>query len=160
MLEFPRPLLSTINILIVADDPGESGSQLRSEMKARAVAAIYPLHPHTRSAAHWLLLGEGFDRRVYTPMDFRVVGRVFEQAAGWFLDQLLNDSPDRRATDAGQGGTPRGIPPASLDERIADIECRIIRETLVRCQGHQAEAARQLGLRANTLHYKIKRCGL
>ncbi len=48
----------------------------------------------------------------------------------------------------------------SLGELVADFEARIIRQTLDRCGGNKAKAARLLGVRANTLHYKLERYGI
>ncbi|HLD13336.1 MAG TPA: helix-turn-helix domain-containing protein, partial [Burkholderiales bacterium] len=47
-----------------------------------------------------------------------------------------------------------------LEEHVAAFEARLIEQTLKRCQGNKSKAARQLGLRPNTLHYKIERYGL
>lgn len=48
----------------------------------------------------------------------------------------------------------------SLDELVAEFESGIIQQTLDRCDGNKAKAARVLGLRPNTLHYKLERYGL
>ncbi len=48
----------------------------------------------------------------------------------------------------------------SLDELIAEFESRIIRLALERCDWNKAKAARLLGVRSNTLYYKIQRYGL
>lgn len=45
----------------------------------------------------------------------------------------------------------------TLDEWMAEYEARIIEETLKRCNGNKSQAARLLGIRPNTLHYKIER---
>jgi DNA-binding NtrC family response regulator len=45
----------------------------------------------------------------------------------------------------------------TLDECVAGFEAQIIEETLKRCGGNKSQAARALGLRPNTLHYKIER---
>lgn len=50
--------------------------------------------------------------------------------------------------------------PRSLDDYVAEFEAGIIRETLERCGGNKSKAARLLGLRPNTLHYKLERYGL
>ena len=47
----------------------------------------------------------------------------------------------------------------SLDELVRDFEARIIRQTLIKCAGNKAKTARVLGLRPNTLHYKLQRYG-
>ncbi len=48
----------------------------------------------------------------------------------------------------------------SLDEYVAEYEAGIIKQTLERCGGNKSRAARMLGLRPNTLHYKLERYGL
>jgi len=48
----------------------------------------------------------------------------------------------------------------SLDHLLSDIEARLIEDTLRRCHGNKSETARLLGLRPNTLHYKLVRYGL
>ena len=48
----------------------------------------------------------------------------------------------------------------TLEEHVAAFEAHLIAQTLKRCQGNKSKAARLLGLRPNTLHYKIERYGL
>jgi DNA-binding protein Fis len=48
----------------------------------------------------------------------------------------------------------------TLDEYVTEFEARIIRQTLERCDGNKSKAARRLGLRPNTLHYKLERYGI
>lgn len=48
----------------------------------------------------------------------------------------------------------------TLEEQVAAFEARLIEQTLKRCQGNKSKAARLLGLRPNTLHYKLERYGL
>ena len=43
---------------------------------------------------------------------------------------------------------------------VRDMEIEIIRQTLERCGGNKAKAARELGIPVNTLKYRIKRYGL
>jgi hypothetical protein len=47
-----------------------------------------------------------------------------------------------------------------LDELVGEFEARIIEQALKRCDGNKSKAARMLGLRPNTLHYKLERYGL
>ena len=44
----------------------------------------------------------------------------------------------------------------SLDEVVSRFESNIIRQALIITGGNQARAARLLGIKANTLNYKIK----
>jgi DNA-binding protein Fis len=48
----------------------------------------------------------------------------------------------------------------SLDEHVSEFEARLIVQTLKRCDGNKSKTARLLGLRPNTLHYKLERYGL
>lgn len=48
----------------------------------------------------------------------------------------------------------------SLDAYVAEFEKRLIEQTLAGCDGNKSKAARVLGMRPNTLHYKLERYGL
>jgi DNA-binding NtrC family response regulator len=48
----------------------------------------------------------------------------------------------------------------TLDQHVAEFEAYIISETIKRCGGNKSKAARLLGMRPNTLHYKLERYGL
>ena len=48
----------------------------------------------------------------------------------------------------------------TLADYVADLERSMIVNALERCGGNQSKAAEYLGLRPNTLHYKIQRYGL
>lgn len=51
-------------------------------------------------------------------------------------------------------------PDKTLDECVAEFEARLIEQTLKRCGGNKSKTARVLGVRPNTLHYKLERYGL
>ena len=53
-----------------------------------------------------------------------------------------------------------GINDKTLDDHVAEFEASILKKTLKRCNGNKSRAARLLGIRPNTLHYKLERCGL
>ncbi len=48
----------------------------------------------------------------------------------------------------------------SLDDMVSEFESQIIQQTLQRCGSNKSKAARLLGLRPNTLHYKLERYGI
>ncbi|HEX9812373.1 MAG TPA: helix-turn-helix domain-containing protein, partial [Burkholderiales bacterium] len=48
----------------------------------------------------------------------------------------------------------------TLADFVADVERRMITDALERCGGNQSKAAEYLGIRPNTLHYKMQRYGL
>lgn len=67
--------------------------------------------------------------------------------------------------NSGQAGLPEArvhelAVEKTLDEYLAEQEAHIIRQTLKRCGGNKSQAARILGIRANTLFYKLSRLGL
>lgn len=55
---------------------------------------------------------------------------------------------------------PLGDSGKSLDAYVAEFEKRLIEQTLAGCDGNKSKAARILGMRPNTLHYKLERYGL
>lgn len=48
----------------------------------------------------------------------------------------------------------------TLEQYVAEFEANIIADTLRHCEGNKSKAARLLGLRPNTLHYKLSRLGI
>jgi DNA-binding PucR family transcriptional regulator len=88
--------------------------------------------------------------------------------------RLMTESTARvRASVLGHAGVDDGVhrgaaEPGSqsvamnktLDEYVTGFEAQIIRQTLERCDGNKSKAARRLGLRPNTLHYKLERYGI
>jgi len=48
----------------------------------------------------------------------------------------------------------------TLEEHVTEFEAAIIKETLERCNNNKSKAAKLLGLRPNTLHYKLARHGM
>lgn len=48
----------------------------------------------------------------------------------------------------------------TLSEYMAEFEASIISDTLKQCEGNKSKTARLLGLRPNTLHYKLSRLGI
>lgn len=50
--------------------------------------------------------------------------------------------------------------PRRLDDRVGEFEAAIIAQVLKRCEGNVSKAARLLGVRPNTLHYRLKRHGI
>ncbi|MFL6621961.1 MAG: helix-turn-helix domain-containing protein [Sulfurifustis sp.] len=96
---------------------------------------------------------------------------------GWQLEttenrlQLISEENRRlreqAVSDSGASLTHRPASPdrpqdggKTLDEHVSQFEAQMIADALAQCDGNQARAAALLGLRRNTLHYKIKRYGL
>jgi len=153
---FPLSALPSIRHMTIAGEIRENEPGLHALMVQHRVAAIVPLFPHSETARHWLILGEPFSRSIYMSQDFREIERLFGKIAGLLLDKLLLT-----------GEKPFGLPKVtargsakSLPESVAEFEAELIRRALMTCDGNQAHAARLLGIRPNTLHYKIERYGL
>ncbi|HLF23503.1 MAG TPA: helix-turn-helix domain-containing protein, partial [Burkholderiales bacterium] len=200
---FPLTALPPIDRIVVAHEITRAMPDLHTLMTRHKVAAIVPLHPHSR-AASWVLLGEGFSEQVYTPVDFDEVKRLFDRLADHMLDEQMHmraeltlarretqelhrhianaaqhlhaiekqlaehknarheNPPPSTADAAGHDAVAQEAATSrkSLADYVADLERRMIINALERCGGNQAKAAEYLGLRPNTLHYKMQRYGM
>ncbi|MDH5631469.1 MAG: hypothetical protein OEZ10_00595 [Gammaproteobacteria bacterium] len=78
----------------------------------------------------------------------RLKNRVFVM-----LDEQLQGQSDEAITSV-------DMDTHTLDQQVARFEADIIARALEQCSGNKSKAARQLGLKPNTLHYKIERYGL
>ena len=166
---FPKPALNKIHRVTVADEIRDTEPEISALMKRHRVAAIVPFFPHSQSGAFWLLFGEPFGQRVYTPLDFRMIEGLFGKMAGMFLDKMIRAGRQNRRRSNANASEPAGsvalkqwqaAPDKPLEHYFAEVEAEIIENALKRCNGNQAQTARLLGLRPNTLHYKLKRYGL
>lgn len=153
---FPLSALHDMRRMTVANEIHESDSRLHASMTQYGAAAIVPLFPHSNTARHWLLLGEPFSRLIYMPRDFREIERLLGRIAGLLLDKLLQT--DEKPTPVPKVAIKRLK--KSLPQSVAEFEAGLIRQALTSCHGNQAHAARLLGIRPNTLYYKIERYGL
>ena len=161
LARFPLPTLLNISHMTVAGEICESRPLLYALMAQHGIAAIVPFFSHSRTARHWLLLGDPFSHSIYTPQDFRQIEQLFEKIAGLLLDRLTR--PDLGHAHAKTMQSLKGTATSlkkSLPDSVAEFEAELIRKTLAACGGNQAHAARLLGIRPNTLHYKIERYSL
>jgi hypothetical protein len=209
LAEFPREALQKIDYIVIAQEIEEAMPDTYALMNRHGIAAIVPFHPHSDSAANWMLLGKQFSEHVYTPLDFKVVEALFNRIGERFLDKLLllrsqlaearqdlrdyhrrvafaweakeamrkalaaaeTENRDLRVRNAAllrarftvvevTRPEPNVTPEKTLDEYLVEYEATIIKQTLAYCGGNRSEAAKLLGLRPNTLYYKMKRLGL
>jgi DNA-binding protein Fis len=182
MAGFPKTELAGLDQMTVACELDEPQHNLQILMRRYQVGAIAPFFFHSRIAASWLLLGETFNKQIYTPQDFKVVNQLFDRLAILLLDQTLAGSmqlADTKRELKELKSSHQQIREAiekllvrlpgqesdladnkSLDKYLSEFEALIIKQTLEHCRGNKAKAARLLGLRANTLHYKLERYGL
>lgn len=83
------------------------------------------------------------------PGNVRQLKNVVERAAVVCAEEVIDivDLPDRLRRE-------RLAEPASLPERVRELEVALIREALVKTRGNQAQAARLLGVPRRTLAHK------
>ncbi len=211
MTEFPRARLEKIAHIMVANEISDSLPDTHALMKQHGIAAIVPFYPHSRTAASWMLLGSSFSEQVHTPLDFRMVEKLFACMAEQFLDKLVfmrsqlnearqqlrtlsqrlqtleadvtmlrkenhtlheqnlrltNENVTAIQTTALGAAVPIATNVESTDQEktlekyVTEFEAHLIAQALKRCDGNKSKAARLLGLRPNTLHYKIESYGL
>lgn len=86
---FPVDELKKIDRIVVANEIADAMPDTHALMKRHKVAAIVPFHPHSNTAASWMLLGDAFSEQVYSPLDFKVVETLFARLADHFLDTQL-----------------------------------------------------------------------
>lgn len=173
ILQFPVSQLAELERVTVINEI-EVHRPVGELMSQYHLAAIIPLFPYSRSISFWLLCGEPFGQRVYSTLDYKVLQQLLERLAGLLLDRVMQFDPEVHAAEALLTQTDkqcrnlelqskknrRENSRLSLHARIAELEASCIKATLVQTKGNKAEAARLLGLRPNTLHYKLRRYGL
>lgn len=158
------PLLSTLPLgdlslveqITMVNEPNVPSSLRRTMAEASAVA-IVPFFPETRSLSFWLICGDGFDRRVHSALDFKRLKLLLDNLSGCLLERAILET-GTGLLDAKNAANGRGT--RSLEHRLGELEVGFIRSALVAARGNKAEAARLLGIRPNTLHYKLRRYGI
>lgn len=131
------------------------------------IEAVIPFFPYSNTGACWMICGPPFSQHIHSALDFRVLQRLFEKLSGLLIDQVLALSrethiePAELNKDSPSGTAMNYVyrPPKPLEECIAEFEASCISAALQRTNGNRAEAARLLGLKPNTLHYKLRRHG-
>lgn len=109
---FPQAALRNIERIVVAEEIAETDPELYRLMKRHRVGAVVPFQGED-SSPHWMVLGEHFNRRVYTPLDFHSVETLFRRITDRFLeDQLLQRAQLEQLHDEN----------AALDREIVAIE--------------------------------------
>ena len=174
---FPREGLGRVDRMLVSNE-GEDLPDVRHSMSARGVGVIIPFFPHSCTAASWLSLGDGFNRHIYTPLDFRTLQQLLDRLAILLLDDILRPETSLqqkavqlRDLQSSQESLqeqfqrlflqePACFSTRPLGEYVSEFEAAIIKRALDYCEGNRSRAARLLGLRANTLYYKIERHGI
>lgn len=173
--QFPTDFLKNVRELTIKRDVAQAQRKLYTLMNQFGVAAIAPFYPGSQVVSTWFLFSDPFGQTVYSKHDFRVIEQLFDRIAVRLLDTLLAiplDIKEAQQTSKLEqshnkkrqklGSLLAGAPdePVALRKPLAqylmELEAKIVTQTLRLCRGNQAEAARLLGLKPNTLHYKLK----
>src|SRR5712692_4240890 len=86
---FPKGELAGLDQMRIVSELDASECELQILMRRYQIGAIVPFFFHSRIAASWLLLGEAFNKQINTPLDFKVVGQLFDKLAVLLLDQIF-----------------------------------------------------------------------
>lgn len=97
--EFPPSAMREINQITVAQEIADKKPDMHQLMKRYRVAAVVPFVIKDTAATQWLVLGERFSDNVYTPLDFKVVERLFSAIAERFLDGFLRVRSELREVE-------------------------------------------------------------
>ncbi len=89
MTKISRPALNDIHEITVAREIAAAKPEIHEEMRSHGIAAVVPFNPRSEDLNGWLLLGDTFERNVYSNLDFRVVEELFQKAADVFLDKFV-----------------------------------------------------------------------
>jgi DNA-binding protein Fis len=89
MTRISRPALQNIHEVTVAREIATTRPEIHGEMRSHGIAAVVPFNPHSEDLAGWLLLGETFEKNVYSNSDFRVVEELFQKTSDLFLDKFV-----------------------------------------------------------------------
>lgn len=152
----PLENLSLVERITTVNEPNVPGS-LHRAMADMSAVAIVPFFPETRSLSFWLICGDGFDRRVHSALDFKRLKQLLDDLSGCLLERAIQEK-GTGLLDARSVADDRQ--PRSLEHRLGELEVGFIRSALAAAKGNKAEAARLLGIRPNTLHYKLRRYGI
>ncbi len=81
--------LKQIDQIVVANEIAHRDPLTYHRLKTHGVGAVVPFRPHNESVSGWLLVGDGFNETVYSPMDFRLVEELFGKMSDLFLDKVV-----------------------------------------------------------------------
>lgn len=170
-----RDELRQFTRLVVISETRDIPAPLRDIMLRHTIDAVVPFFPYSSTSPCWILFGAPFSRCIFSALDFKVLQELFEKLSGLLIDQLIQldhaaskppgsdkDKPVSRHLARWRHETindPAHLP-RPLEECIAEFEATCIKAALERSKGNKAEAARSLGLKPNTFHYKLRRYGL
>ena len=124
---------------------GRNATALKPSISRRPVRSLRSVAP----AAGFQDDGAQFVARVQGLKDMALT--LLKEAQALESDTLMSELAmphGIRQTDIEKG--------IKLDDTVRQFESNIIRQALLITNGNQARAARLLGVRANTLNYKIK----
>ncbi|MDH3638938.1 MAG: hypothetical protein OES09_10830, partial [Gammaproteobacteria bacterium] len=81
--------LKGIDQIVVANEIADRDPHTYQRLKNHGVAAVVPFRPHNESVSGWLLVGDSFNEKVYSPLDFRLIEELFGKMSDLFLDKVI-----------------------------------------------------------------------
>lgn len=81
--------LKSIDHIVVANEIADCDPYTFQRLKQHGVAAVVPFRPHNDNVSGWLLLGDSFNEKVYSPPDFLLVEELFGKMSDLFLDKVV-----------------------------------------------------------------------
>lgn len=90
MAQMDRNTLSTLTDIVVREEIAAANPALHNTMAQNQIAAVVPFRAGRASASYWMLIGESFNERVYSRLDFKHVERVFDKMADLFLERMID----------------------------------------------------------------------
>lgn len=135
------------------------------------VPALHERREDIPLLVHYYTLGFNLGCGTFRSLDKSEAHSLKLHEPGWTLRGLRQATRDflaNKTEQANEGDLDFSDPEGagaigqerSLEELISELEARIIKQSLQRCEGNKSKAARILGLRPNTLHYKLERYGI
>jgi hypothetical protein len=143
---FPEDALRSIAHIVVTEEIAQTQPELCGLMKRYKIGAIVPFEGYADLSPHWMLLGEHFNRQVYTPLDFHSVEALFHRITDRFLEDRLLQRAELEQLQEENG---------EIDREIAEIEAdtaQINRDNALMEAANRRLREDNAGLRRDRLH--------
>lgn len=125
---FPRSALASVGQITIAQEIAGRDPSLHRLMRQHRVAAIVPFASREGESTQWLVLGDHFSNNVYSPLDFKVVERLFSAIAERFLDDFLRVRSELKEAEQRLRETRRRLGLAWHKEHELKNELRTLRD--------------------------------
>jgi len=149
----PQTVLREVEELVVTEELEDVAPDMHRLLFQHGIGAVVPIYPRSRRLPGWLVLDSGFSRTVYTPRDFKVVTRLFEQISERLFDMMI---VLRGRIDRGNQGLRRWVTQLNLDRNLLVEENQRLRSINARLE--QERSLNPTGvLRTVTEHDPVSR---